>query len=54
MGSQSSLPFGAYVYGDFCTGEIFILNGGAASVRSNRLSISSLAKTKREISTRRS
>lgn len=31
-GSQSSLPAGAYVYADFCTGEIFMLNGGTASV----------------------
>lgn len=31
-GLQSSLPFGAYVYGDFCSGEIFMLNGGVASV----------------------
>ncbi|MFY9608346.1 MAG: PQQ-dependent sugar dehydrogenase [Blastocatellia bacterium] len=31
-GSQSSLPGGAYVYGDFCTGEIFMLNDGSASV----------------------
>ena len=26
-GFRSSLPTGAYVYGDFCTGEIFILQG---------------------------
>lgn len=31
-GSQSSLPAGAYVYADFCTGEIFMLNGGTASL----------------------
>jgi hypothetical protein len=31
-GSQFSLPFGAYVYGDFCTGEIFMLSGGSAGV----------------------
>lgn len=31
-GSKSSLPMGAYVYGDFCTGEIFSLNNGVQSV----------------------
>jgi len=25
QGDQSTLPFGAYVYGDYCTGEIFLL-----------------------------
>lgn len=30
-GSQGSLPVGAYVYGDFCTGEIFMLSGGTAN-----------------------
>jgi hypothetical protein len=25
-GTRSSLPLGAYVFGDFCTGEIFLLN----------------------------
>ncbi len=27
-GARSSLPIGAYVYGDFCSGEIFMLSGG--------------------------
>ena len=27
-GSAQSLPLGAYLYGDFCTGEIFILQNG--------------------------
>jgi glucose/arabinose dehydrogenase len=31
-GSQSSLPPNTYVYGDYCTGEIFMLNGGASSL----------------------
>jgi hypothetical protein len=28
-GARGSLPFGSYVYGDYCTGEIFLLSGGA-------------------------
>ncbi|HYV03088.1 MAG TPA: hypothetical protein VFB82_00780, partial [Blastocatellia bacterium] len=31
-GSQSSLPTGAYVFADFCTGEIFMLSGGSTSL----------------------
>jgi len=31
-GSRSSLPLGTYVYGDFCTGEIFSLEGGAQNL----------------------
>jgi glucose/arabinose dehydrogenase len=31
-GAQSSLPVGAYVYGDFCSGEIFIFQNGASSL----------------------
>ena len=31
-GSQSSVPPNTYVYGDYCTGEIFMLNGGATSL----------------------
>ena len=31
-GSRSSLPVGSYVYGDDCTGEIFILENGTTSV----------------------
>jgi glucose/arabinose dehydrogenase len=27
-GTKSSLPLGSYVYADFCTGEIFMLQGG--------------------------
>jgi glucose/arabinose dehydrogenase len=28
-GTKGSLPFGSYIYGDYCTGEIFLLSGGA-------------------------
>src|SRR5262249_38903771 len=31
-GSQQSLPLGAYIYGDYCSGEIFLLQGGVQSV----------------------
>ncbi len=31
-GNRGSLPFGAYIYGDFCTGEIFMLNAGIQSM----------------------
>ena len=31
-GATGSLPSGAYVYGDYCTGEIFMLNGGASTL----------------------
>jgi glucose/arabinose dehydrogenase len=31
-GARSSLPVGAYVYADFCTGEIFILQNGAQNL----------------------
>jgi hypothetical protein len=31
-GTQASLPYGAYVYADFCSGEIFMLHDGAQSV----------------------
>jgi hypothetical protein len=31
-GTQASLPFGAYVYGDLCSGEIFMLQGGVQTV----------------------
>ena len=31
-GSQSSLPDGSYVYGDFCSGEIFSWNGSSQTV----------------------
>lgn len=27
-GSKRTLPFGAYIYADFCTGEVFLLEGG--------------------------
>jgi hypothetical protein len=31
-GTRGSLPSGAYLYGDYCTGEIFMLNGGASTL----------------------
>jgi glucose/arabinose dehydrogenase len=31
-GPAAALPPGAYVFGDFCTGEIFLLQGGAISL----------------------
>lgn len=31
-GTRGSLPPGSYVYGDFCTGEIFLLNNGSSSL----------------------
>jgi len=31
-GNTSSLPVGAYVYGDFCSGEIFLLKDGVQSL----------------------
>ena len=31
-GSIGTLPLGSYVYGDFCTGEIFLLEGGSQSL----------------------
>ena len=31
-GSRQSLPYGAYVFGDYCSGEIFMFQGGPANV----------------------
>lgn len=31
-GTGSTLPLGGYVYGDYCTGEIFLLNAGSSSL----------------------
>ena len=31
-GSRGSFPFGAYIFGDFCSGEIFMFQGGIMSV----------------------
>ncbi len=31
-GTQNSLPAGSYIFADFCTGEIFLLNSGATSM----------------------
>jgi uncharacterized protein (TIGR03437 family) len=44
-GSGNSLPTGAYFFGDFCTGEIFMLNGGSMSlVLDTSLQISSFGE----------
>src|SRR5262245_3574490 len=44
-GSGNSLPTGAYVYADFCTGEIFMYNGGSTSlIRDTDLPISSFGE----------
>jgi len=32
-GQQSALPSGTYIYGDYCTGEIFTWNGSAATLQ---------------------
>jgi glucose/arabinose dehydrogenase len=34
-GTQGSLPVGAYVYGDYCTGEIFLLQNGESTLLSD-------------------
>ena len=31
-GTRGTVPFGAYVYGDFCTGEMFLLQGTSSSL----------------------
>lgn len=31
-GSRASLPYGRYIFGDFCTGEVFIFQGGTSSL----------------------
>jgi glucose/arabinose dehydrogenase len=44
-GSHAALPTGSYVYGDFCTGEIFLLNGGETSLLTDTaLNISSFGE----------
>jgi glucose/arabinose dehydrogenase len=44
-GTRSSLPVGGYVYGDYCTGEIFLLQNGSSSVALDTgLSISSFGE----------
>jgi hypothetical protein len=44
-GSQGTVPFGSYLYGDFCSGEIFIYHNGVASVLfSSGLGISSFGE----------
>jgi len=44
-GAQASLPFGAYVFADFCTGEIFLLQGKRQSLlMDTAMSISSFGE----------
>lgn len=44
-GSKSSLPFGSYIFGDFCTGEIFLFQNGAQRLLlDTNLSISSFGE----------
>jgi len=31
-GHQSSVPLGTYIYGDYCSGEIFLLQNGASTI----------------------
>jgi len=39
------LPAGAYIYGDYCTGEMFMLNDGVATmILSTGLNISSFGE----------
>jgi glucose/arabinose dehydrogenase len=44
-GKRATLPPGSYVYGDFCTGELFLLQGGAQSLlQDTTLNISSFGE----------
>jgi glucose/arabinose dehydrogenase len=44
-GTKATLPAGAYVYGDFCTGEIFLLSGNSSiELLDTNLSISSFGE----------
>jgi glucose/arabinose dehydrogenase len=44
-GSQSSLPFGSYVYADFCSGEIFLwVNNSQQLLLDTNLSVSSFGE----------
>ena len=44
-GTQASLPYGAYIYGDLCSGEIFMLKDGVQTVLLNTaLQISSFGE----------
>ena len=44
-GSRSSLPLGSYVFGDFCSGEIFLFNNGAQTMLLNtQMGISSFGE----------
>jgi glucose/arabinose dehydrogenase len=44
-GTRATIPVGAYIYGDFCTGEMFLLQGTSASfLQDTALSISSFGE----------
>jgi glucose/arabinose dehydrogenase len=44
-GAKSGLPLGSYVFGDFCTGEMFLLNNGAQTLLlDTQMSISSFGE----------
>lgn len=44
-GARMALPLGSYVFADYCSGEIFLLEGGAASVlMRHNMSISSFGE----------
>ncbi|HYO99665.1 MAG TPA: PQQ-dependent sugar dehydrogenase, partial [Pyrinomonadaceae bacterium] len=47
-GTRGTLPTGAYIYGDFCSGEMFLLQGAAQSfLQDTNLSISSFGEDER-------
>jgi len=43
-GTHGDLPFGGYVYGDYCTGEIFLWNGMTQSVLASSWRITSFGE----------
>jgi glucose/arabinose dehydrogenase len=44
-GTRATIPVGAYIYGDFCTGEMFLLQGTTASfLQDTTLNISSFGE----------
>jgi glucose/arabinose dehydrogenase len=44
-GSKSSLPFGSFVYADYCSGEIFLLENGSSSLlTASSLNVSSFGE----------
>ncbi len=43
-GSAGAMPAGTYVFGDFCSGEIFVIDGGAAVALDTGMMISSFGE----------